>query len=61
MEPDAAPQRDGVQVVMATDDGFTTAKIVATKLGIDEVDACREAGDSLQLQVDNALHAPSTR
>lgn len=45
----AALQRDGLRVVMATGDGLTTARAVASRLGIDEVHGEVKPADKLAL------------
>jgi Cu+-exporting ATPase len=45
----AALQKAGIRVVMATGDGWTTAREVAARLGIDEVYAEVEPADKLRL------------
>ena len=42
-------RRDGIRVVMATGDGWTTARAVAAKLGIDEVVGEVKPADKVQL------------
>lgn len=55
----AALKRDGMTIVMATGDGLATARVVATRLGIQEVYAEVQPADKLAL-VERLQHAGHT-